>query len=81
VTVNGIVGIYLKSKINSRLLFFACSGSGYGQSWYYRGSLGYYWSRSLYSQSYGRGLDFNSGGVGPQDYYNRFNGFTRRAVQ
>ena len=81
VTVNGIVGIYLKSKINSRLLFFACSGYGLGQSWYNRGSYGKYWSRSLYSQTYGRSLGFYSGGVLPQDSNSRFFGFSRRAVQ
>ena len=81
VTVNGIVGIYLKSKINGRLLFFPCSGSGYGQSWYYRGSLGDYWSRSLSSQTNGRHLYFDSGGVYPQNNYGRFYGFARRAVQ
>ena len=81
VTVNGIVGIYLKSKINGRLLFFACSGIGYGQSWSYRGSDGYYWSRSLYSQAYGRFLYFSSGGVYPQYGDGRFYGFARRAVQ
>ena len=81
VTVNGIVGIYLKSKINGRLLFFACSGYGYGQSWVSRGSDGYYWSRSLYSQTYGRSLSFYSGGVRPQSYHYRFRGFARLAVQ
>ena len=81
VTVNGIVGIYLKSKINSRLLFFACSGGGHGQSWRNRGSLGFYWSRSLYSQAYGRSLSFYSGGVSPQGDDYRFYGFSRRAVQ
>ena len=81
VTVNSITGIYLKSKINGKLLFFPCSGHGYGQSWYYRGSDGYYWSRSLYSQTYGRSLGFGSGGVYPQYYYDRFYGFARRAVQ
>lgn len=81
VTVNGIVGIYLKSKINGRLLFFACSGYGLGQSWGNRGSYGYYWSRSLYSQTNGRSLSFNSGGVYPQYYNFRFHGFARRAVQ
>jgi len=81
VTVNSIVGIYLKSKINSRLLFFACSGYGNGQSWHYRGARGYYWSRSLYSQTGGRGLNFDSGGVYPQDSSDRFYGFARRAVQ
>ena len=81
VTVNGIVGIYLKSKINSRLLFFACSGNGNGQSWSSRGSSGHYWSRSLNSQTYGRDLGFSSGGVFPQNDSHRFYGFSRRAVQ
>jgi hypothetical protein len=81
VTVNGIVGIYLKSKINGRLLFFPCSGYGVGQSWNLRGSYGNYWSRSLYSQTNGRSLYFYSGGVDPQSNSNRFHGFARRAVQ
>ena len=81
VTVNNIVGIYLKSKINGRLLFFPCSGNGYGSPWYNRGSVGYYWSRSLNSQTNGRDLSFDSGGVAPQYSNYRFIGFPRRAVQ
>ena len=81
VTVNSIVGIYLKSKINGRLLFFPCSGSGYGQSWVNSGSFGVYWSSSLYSATGGRYLYLYSGGVYPQYTNNRFNGFSRRAVQ
>lgn len=81
VTVNGITGIYLKSKINGNLLFFPCSGYGYGTSWNVRGSYGDYWSSSLYSSTYGRNLYFNSGGVGPQDNVLRFYGFAVRAVQ
>ena len=81
VTVNSITGIYLKSKINGKLLLFPCSGNGYGQSWNNRGSDGNYWSRSLYSQTNGRFLSFYSGGVYPQSYDNRFYGFARRAVQ
>ena len=81
VTVNGIMGIYLKSKINGNLLFFPCSGNGYGQSWYYRGSYGYYWSSSLYSAAGGRHLYFGSGGVNPQSYSSRFLGFAVRPVQ
>jgi hypothetical protein len=81
VTVNGIVGIYLKSKINGRLLFFPCSGDGYGQSWDNRGSYGIYWSRSLSSQANGRYLNFYSGGVVEQNNDSRFLGFARRAVQ
>ena len=81
VTVNNIMGIYLKSKINGKRLFFPCSGNGYGSSWNYRGSNGYYWSSSLYSATSGRHLSFYSGGVYPQNTNNRFYGFAGRAVQ
>ena len=81
VTVNGIVGIYLKSKINGNLLFFPCSGSGYGTSWGDRTTYGCYWSGSLASDSSkGLRLIFFSGGVGPQNSDDRFNGISGRAV-
>lgn len=81
VTVNGVVGLYLKSKINGNLLFFACSGSGYGTAWGNRGSLGYYWSASFYSSRNARYLVFYSGGVNPQYNSYRYYGFAVRAVQ
>jgi hypothetical protein len=80
-TVNGITGLRLKSNANNNILFFPCSGNGYGSSWYNRGSLGDYWSGSLYSSAGGRHLLFVSGGVHPQDTNYRFYGFTGRAVQ
>jgi hypothetical protein len=46
-----------------------------------RGSYGFYWSSSLCSQTYGYGLSFDSGGVFPANYINRFDGFSVRAVQ
>ena len=81
VTVNSVVGIYLKSKINGKRLFFPCSGYGNGSSWYNRGSYGNYWSSSLSSAAIGRHLNFNSGGVSPQNNNGRFYGFAGRAVQ
>lgn len=81
ITMNSIVGIRLKSKINGNTLFFPCSGGGSGSSWYNRGSIGYYWSRSLTSAAHGRYLLFYSGGVYPQDGHNRFYGFAVRPVQ
>jgi hypothetical protein len=81
VTVNGIVGLFLKSKVNGNRLFFPCSGFGIGTSWSSRGSYGDYWSSSLDSATSGRNLYFSSGGVYPQDVSNRFYGFTGRAVQ
>ena len=81
VTVNGILGLYLKSKINGNTIFFPCSGYGNGTSWHNRGSSGNYWSSSLYSAADGRDLLFGSGGVYPQDNSSRFHGFAVRAVQ
>lgn len=81
VTVNSIVGIRLKSKVNGNILFFPCSGYGGGSSWVSRGSYGYYWSRSLTSAANGRRLSFDSGGVNPQSYSGRFYGFPVRPVQ
>ena len=60
---------------------FACSGNGNGTSWNNRGSNGNYWSSSLNSATNGRNLNFNSGGVNPQNYSSRFLGFAVRAVQ
>ena len=81
ITINSIMGIRLKSKINGNILFFPCSGGGNGSSWVNRGSSGYYWSRSLGSATYGRRLGFYSGGVNPQSHYSRFLGFAVRPVQ
>ena len=81
VTVNGIVGLYLESNINGARLFFSCSGVGRGRAWYDRGSVGYYWSSTWYSSRGARYLYFVSGGVGPQDYNNRYRGFALRPVQ
>ena len=64
-----------------RKLFFACSGNGNGTSWNNRGSNGNYWSASFNSARNARNLNFNSGGVNPQNNNNRYNGFAVRAVQ
>ena len=81
VQVNGIAGMKFTSKINGNSVFFPCSGSGLGTTWYNRGSRGYYWSGSLYSATDGRDLNLYSGGVNPQNNNNRFYGFAVRAVQ
>lgn len=81
VTVNGVNGLYLESLSTGKRIFFSCAGSGYGTSWDDRGSVGLYWSSSLYSAAGGRYLRFSSGGVGPQYYNSRFNGFAVRPVQ
>lgn len=80
VTVNGVVGIYLKSKINGKLLFFSCSGEGVNSSWNGRRSYGYYWASTFSSVRYAYNLGFNAAGVYPHDRSNRYNGFSVRPV-
>lgn len=81
VTVNGVLGVYLKSKINGNLLFFAASGNAGGTSWVYRDSRGYYWSASFYTARYAYGMSFADGSVNPQyRSVSRFNGLPVRPV-
>lgn len=80
VTVNGVLGIYLKSRLNGNLLFFACSGFGYDTTWSLRDSLGYYWSSSFHSVRDAFDLVFSGGGFIPQGLDNRFLGFPVRPV-
>ena len=81
VTVNGVLGLYIQSKINGARLFFSCSGNGYGLTWKYRGTYGYYWSSTFSSARNARNMLFGSGGVYPQSGSNRYNGFAVRPVQ
>ena len=81
VTVNGVMGLYIESRINGARLFFSCSGHGNGRSWYSRGASGYYWSSTLRSARYARVPYFSSGGVYPQNYDSRYYGFAVRPVQ
>jgi hypothetical protein len=81
VTVNGINGLYLRSKINGNRLFFPASGYGYGRSWSYRTGNGNFWSSTFSSARYARSLNFSSSGVYPQGNKYRYNGFAVRPVQ
>lgn len=80
-TENGYYGVRFTSKINGKSIFFSASGSGAGSSWDYRGAIGYYLSASFYSPLSARNLLFSSGGVDPQYYGSRYEGFAVRAVQ
>ena len=81
VTVNGINGLYLRSKINGNRLFFPASGHGRGRSWRNRTANGFFWSSSFNSARYARFLYFGSGGVNPQSTDLRYVGFPVRPVQ
>ena len=78
---NGHMGSRFTSKINGKSVFFPAAGYGYGTSITDVGSLGYYWSSSWYSADYAYRMNFSSSSVYPQNYYNRYYGFSVRAVQ
>lgn len=81
VRVNGIAGLYVRSRKTGNRLFFSCSGSGYGRSWRSRGSDGNYWSSTWDSARRARYLGFSSGGVYPQENSTRYYGRALRPVQ
>ena len=78
---DGVAGRRFTSRINGNSIFFPASGYYNGTSLDGRGSYGYYWSSSWYSEAYARLLHFYSTGVDPQSYDLRRYGFTVRAVQ
>jgi len=78
---DGVAGRRFTSRINGNSIFFPASGTRYGTGLSRRGSYGYSWSASLYSQTDGYDLNFNSAGVYPAGYNNRFLGVSVRAVQ
>ena len=78
---DGVAGRRFTSRINGNSIFFPASGNRFGTGLDRRGSHGYYWSASLYSQTYGYYLDFLSTGVNPASNDHRFYGFSVRAVQ
>ena len=78
---DGVAGRRFTSRINGNSIFFPASGYRYGTSLNLHGSYGYYWSSSLYSSASGYDLRFNSCGVNPANYSDRFHGFSVRAVQ
>ena len=81
VTVNGVVGLYLESKINGNRLFLPCTGNGDATLRRNRGSIGFYWSSTLYDSTRADSLGFASTVVAPNDRNQRFYGFAIRPVQ
>lgn len=80
VTVNGIRGVYLKSKINGNLLFFACCGYGSGTGWLNRGSVGRFWANTYSTSKRCKSLTFISETTVPSTDSNRFWGCPIRPV-
>ena len=78
---DGVAGRRFTSRINGNSVFFPASGDYDGTSLNNRGTYGYYWSSTWYSETSARILYFNSTNVYPQSNNTRRLGFTVRAVQ
>lgn len=79
-TVNNIVGLYLKSKINNNKIFFPASGYGHQTKWSAAAERGYYWSGTFVSERNARGMRFNASQTDPAHQESRFSGQTIRPV-
>ena len=81
-TINGVAGRkFMKKTDHNVYIFFPAAGCYIGTSLNGRGSGGYYWSASWVSASHAYNLFFGSSGVNPQNYNDRYCGFSVRAVQ
>ena len=78
---DGVAGRRFTSNINGNSVFFPASGDYNGTTLNYRGSGGYYWSSTYYSETTARDLYFSSSEVNPTSGSSRRLGFTVRAVQ
>lgn len=80
-TVNGIVGIWLQSKINGSRLFFSCSGYGRNNPWSMRGQSGTYWSAITNTATNGKQLLFTNSNVSTKRNEEKYRGMAIRPVQ
>ena len=80
-TQNGVKGYKVTSKTNGNSIFLPAAGYRCGSSLISAGSLGYYWSSSLYTDDpyYARGVYFGSSSV-DWNYYGRYYGRSVRPV-
>ena len=78
---DGVPGRRFTSNINGNSIFFPASGLYDGTTLNLRGSGGYYWSSTFYSETSARYLSFLSSSVSPAGSSYRRCGFSVRAVQ
>ena len=78
-TLNGVKGYNVISKSNGNSIFLPVAGYRYENSLYNVGSIGYYWSSSLYIRSLAWGVYFFSENMGKDDLV-RSDGLSVRPV-
>lgn len=65
VTVNSVRGVYLKSRVNGNLLFFACCGYGSGTGWINRGDVGRFWTTTYVDSKSSQTMMISAAQTGP----------------
>lgn len=80
VTVNGVLGIYLQSKINGARLFFATSGYGAGNKLSSGGITVVCWSTTVSSVRNAYSINFNATTSNPRIVNDRYYGFPIRPI-
>lgn len=80
ITIDGVVGIRLRSKINGNILFFAACGYGTNSDLMDDSQQGVYWVSSLQGESTASRLFFRSIGVTLASPFGRFHGCTVRPI-
>jgi hypothetical protein len=80
VIVNGVKGLFIRSKINGNTLFFACAGRAQGRKVNYNGEYGYYMTSKLRDSE--RFTDINIGSGVEYRFFTpyRYEGFCIRPV-
>lgn len=80
-TLNGVNGRLFTSNINGNKLFIPAAGVCNNKSLNARGTNGYYWSSTYYTDTNAHNMTFNNTIVNPANVSWRAAGFTVRAVQ
>lgn len=81
-TINDIAGrVFMKKTDHSVYVFFPAAGRSSKTSISNRGSIGFYWSSSLYNANYGYCLKITNSSENPQTNSSRYSGFSVRAVR
>ena len=80
VNVDGIVGIYLKSKINDARIFFAACGEGSQSNLANLSAGGYYWSSTFVDDSSAKAMRFSGNDQPAAASRSRFLGYPIRPV-
>lgn len=80
ISINGIVGIRLKSKINGKTLFIASTGYAQRTNLNARGINGMIWTRNRSNERYSNYLFISDSRISPYIISDRSNGFAIRPV-